>query len=271
MKFVEISEKDRENIFNSFKESYSWSQVAKSLKVSRAMLFKYKNGEYPLPIELFNKISNNFSNKVEYIEITKNKYLYKKVKKVELNETLSEIIGALAGDGHLNAKNFEVSVNCSILDKAYINYLKELFEKLFPNLLFKINSQHNKIKLRTYSISLANYLHEEYRLPLGRKMNKLHIPRQIIENPIFLKKYLRGLFDTDGSIYFRRNHEPVVEVISRDKTYLNEVKNCLLSLGFKCGSSGKNLYIYQKKMIHKFFKDIGSSNEKHLKKYTQIV
>lgn len=266
MKYVKLNKKDLEALFLKLKSKQSWTQIAESLNISRSMLFNYKNNAYPLPYSLFKQISDRVNYHAKYNIINKDRYIFKKIRKPLLTKELAEIIGALSGDGHINKNNYEVSITCSKLDKEYIYYLKEIFERLF-GLKFRIITQENIIRLKTYSKSLALFFHTIYGLPLGRKMNKLKIPAKVKDNDEVLKSYIRGLFDTDGSIYLRRQKDIVIEIISRDGRYLEEVREVLESLGFFCGISGKNLYIYQKKMISKFFRDIGSSNQKHLKKY----
>ena len=114
-------------------------------------------------------------------------------------------------------------------------------------------------------------MNKEYGIPIGKKKGQLHIPLQLQKNEGFLKSYLRGLFDTDGSLYFRRKSGKVISIISRDHSFLKEVKNALKQLNFSPSLSGKNLYIYNQEEINKFFSEIKPANSKHMKKYTNTI
>lgn len=267
--FAEIDKIHLEKLFQELKlrKRKSWADIATDIGISKAMLFNYKNGDYSIYKEVFDKILKITKSKFPYNTISKQRFLKKEIKKPYLTEEFSEILGALAGDGHISNSSYEISITCSSkLDKEYIYHLKPIFERLF-NLKFKVIIQDTRIRLKTYSKNLAFFLHKEYGLPLGSKKGKLKIPVKLKNNESFLKAYIRGLFDTDGSVYIRREKDLVIEIISADKNHLKEIKETLNFLGFYCGISGKNLHIYQKQMIRKFFMDIKPANSKHLKKY----
>lgn len=98
-------------------------------------------------------------------------------------------------------------------------------------------------------------------------MGKLKIPEQIKNSRRFLISYLRGLFDTDGTIYIRRKKDLVLEISSADGRFLKEVNESLCSLGFNSRKYKKHLSLYNKKDIVKFFNLIKPANSKHLKKF----
>ena len=270
--FINLSSYDRDRLFNlSRKRVGSWNKLYPKIGMSRSMFFNYLSGKYPIPEEIFLNLQKIAKIKIkEYTTLNKERYLEKKIKHPIFNEKLAEILGVLNGDGHVSKINFEVCVVGSILERDYYKYLKRLFEDVL-NLKFSISQQENRFRLRTYSKQLATFLNEEYGLPLGKKLGKLKIPNQILKSEKFIKSYIRGLFDTDGSFYIRRKKDAVVEIISADKFYLDEIRKSLISLGFSCGISGKNLYIYRKEVIAKFFKEIKPANTKHLKKYENYL
>lgn len=270
--FIDLKKEDRIKLFIFAKKNFnSWEELYPELKVSRSMFFKYLSGEYFVPYHIFLKLQKMAKIKIKnYRSINKNKYMEKDITPPFINEELAESFGVLNGDGHISNINYEICVVGSVLEKDYYIYLKKLFEKVF-NMKFVISKQKNILRLRTYSKKLSFFLNKEYGLPLGSKSGKLKVPRQFFKSKCLLKAYIRGLFDTDGSFYIRRNKDAVVEIISIDKSYLNNIRAVLNYLEIKCGISGKNLYIYQKKEIYKFFKEIKPANTKHLKKYERYL
>lgn len=266
--FIKLNAFERKGLFKKLKNKtgITWESLYSQLNVSRAMFYHYISGKYDLPEEIFFKLKKIAETDIEgYERIFKEKYIEKKVKTPEMGEDLAEIFGILNGDGHVS-EDSEICVVISSLEKEYFRHMKKLFEKTF-GLEFKRYQQTTRLKLRTYSKNLAKILNKNFGLPRGNKLKKLKIPRIVFNKKEWLRAYIRGLFDTDGSVYIRRKKDIVVEIISANPEYLKEIKNALNSLGFICGISGKNLYIYRKRMVSKFFKEIKPSNSKHLKKF----
>ena len=145
-----------------------------------------------------------------------------------------------------------------------------LLEAFSLHLSFSIQPQNTKLKLRAYSKQLADILHEDFGLPKGNKLGKLNVPKQVLLKKALLKSYVRGLFDTDGSVYLRRNKDQVVNISSADKMYLMQIKEALNSLGVNSSISKKNIYVYKKQDVDKFFKIIKPANSKHLKRYEKF-
>lgn len=269
--FVRLKEEDREKLFSNFKSNKdcSWEDIYPELGVSRSMFFNYLSGKYDIPLQIFRQIEKVTDvNISDYKELEKDKFSKKEVEEFSLNQDLSEILGILGGDGYLSPDNYEISVTLNSQEKNYALYVKDLFEEIFE-IDFNLRKQENTLRIKTYSKEIVNQLNKNYNTPLGRKKGQLTIPKNIKNSQHLSKFYIRGLFDTDGSIYLRREIEPVLEIISRDKDFLEEVKRTLEFLGFNPGISGKNLYIYKIGSINKFFKDIKPANEKHLEKFRQ--
>jgi len=78
---------------------------------------------------------------------------------------------------------------------------------------------------------------------------------------------LRGLFDTDGTIYVRRGKDMVAGYSSADKKFLSEISEVLKDLGFQNYKGRRHICIYDQKLIKMFFNIIKPANSKHLKKF----
>ena len=187
---------------------------------------------------------------------------------------LAELLGVLAGDGHVSRINYEISVTChKKLDKDYINNrVSKLFLDLFSiDAKIRESKENNVVRCSVHSKMLSEYLTTNFLIPRGKKKGKLHIPTQIRTEKELLIPYIRGLFDTDGSIYCRRKKSLVVSIISRDPVFLHEVKTCLTGLGYSPSVSGKNLYLYTQEEIKRFFREIKPANLKHLNRYDNFI
>jgi DNA-binding transcriptional regulator WhiA len=257
------------------KSKLTWNALAHFLNLSRGMIFFYANSKSKIPKENYEKLCQLIKIKPvhkSYIIIKNKTLIIKEVK--ETNENLAELLGILAGDGHLSNINHEISVTCHRKDdKEYIlNHVSRLFRDLFEvNVKIKEQDHNNTIKSVVNSKMLSLFLTSKFKIPKGKKKGSLRIPKQILKRKKLLRSYIRGLFDTDGSFYLRRKTSMVVSIASRDPPYLDEVKQALMFLGYNPSVSGKNLYIYRQEQIKRFFEEIGSSNKKHKNKYDNFI
>tara|TARA_Y100000310_G_C20698409_1_gene827380 strand:- start:5929 stop:6777 length:849 start_codon:yes stop_codon:yes gene_type:complete len=271
--FIKLKPNDRRILFNSIKENIgdSWEKFYPQLKISRSSFFNYLSGRYDIPKNIFIQFEKVSRVEIkDYEEINKDVYLEKKVKISRMNSNLAEIFGILNGDGHLAPINKEVCVVGNLNEENYLIYLKNLFEKSF-GLKFTLYEQPHSLKLRVYSKELFKLLDEKYNLPKGNKLGKLKIPKEVLRSKNWLRCYIKGLYDTDGSFYLRRKKDPVVQITSADPEFLSEVRNALISLNFDIALGDQRTFIYKKDHIDRFFKEIKPANPKHLKNYQNYL
>ncbi|MBW2966327.1 LAGLIDADG family homing endonuclease [Candidatus Woesearchaeota archaeon] len=85
------------------------------------------------------------------------------------------------------------------------------------------------------------------------------------------KKFLiRGLFDTDGTIFAKKNEGyryPYIGFTSKNKIFLKQVQILLRKKGYPFYTNNDNLFMKGIKNIKKWMKDVGTSNSKHKFKY----
>ncbi len=269
-KFLLLEERDRIRLFKDVREKtgISFNKLPSFLGISRTSFFNYYSKGLPLPVEIFKKLQKISKIKIKnYQELEKKRFSRNFAKIPPLGEALAEIIGAINGDGHLSEQNYEVNIVSDVREKNYQIYLKGLFKELF-GLEPSLNKMRNSaIKLRVYSQDIHNHLSIEYGLPIGKKKGNLAIPQKIKKSKKLLKTYLRGVFDTDGSFYLRRNHEPVIQITSADKRFLTELKESLEFLEFNVSKGDQRIFVYGESQAIKFFKSIKPANHKHLKKF----
>jgi len=204
-------------------------------------------------------------------------------KNIEMNEFVAEEIGIHMGDGMMNVylnksngkKVYLIKISGDpIEDKPYYDFwVKPLIfsgygKEVKPKLL-----KWNEYGVRFNSRDIILFKHK-LGLPLGEKKN-MKIPKEIKENEEFLKRFLRGVFDTDGSITFIREADriptiPEILLSSPDRVFVSEISNALSKLGFDF-SQGKGkvsrIAIQGEEGVSLFLKEIGLRNLKHLSKW----
>lgn len=197
-------------------------------------------------------------------------------KKPRFSECLAEFVGIVLGDGGISDHQIAITLH-RITDKQYGKYISILIKKLF-NIQVSVYKSP-KFLADDYVISrtgLVNYCVEKLGLRKGNKIkNQVDIPEWIKKNDKFLTSCIRGLVDTDGSIY---NHKYSVngkeysykkmDFISLSKPLALSVYNFLKDIGTNPGYyNKKDIKIENVKGLKKYFKVVGTHNPKHLKRY----
>jgi len=273
MQYLDIPKREQNNFLKEAKDKLqlTWKDFASFLGVNRSMIYFYANGSSHLPLKSYIFICNKINRQLDIVPTIEISNKIKNLNFPIFCEKLAEFLGILAGDGHINDESYEVSVALDKnSDKEYSRYVECLFTELFG---FKpaFFHQNNVTRIKTYSKSLVSHLAEVFGRVNGGKVNKLHIPQIVWDDKKYLSAFLRGVFDTDGSFHRHRKNDAVVEFTSCDKPFLQEIVKALDILGFRASSSGKNIYIYAKQDIKRFFEIVGSSNPKNLKKYQYFL
>ena len=212
--------------------------------------------------------------KTHMIKKTGFKLLKKIVVPIRSNE-LAEAIGILIGDGAIT--KYQVKVTLSLYtDREYALYVKQLFETLFQtsSTLLAVKA-HSTIDILISSKALVNLL-MNFGLPLGNKVKQeIDIPQWIKDNRSLAKSCLRGVFDTDGSVYIdphngtKRQYKSInIAFTNASLKLLNSIYTILINQGFHpTTTSRRSIRLRRKSDIIKYFRIIGSSNPKHIKRY----
>jgi len=142
-------------------------------------------------------------------------------------------------------------------------------------------------KVGIYGFYIFNYkivdFFKDFGILHGSKIN-IKVPKEILTNDNLIKRFLRGLFDTDGSLYFERNkgnnrnNQPRIKLGMVSKKLIKEVKFLLESQGLNPmlkkpykGKKDKNyvhsVLIYRKSDVKNYIRIIGFKNSKHYTKW----
>lgn len=208
-------------------------------------------------------------------------------------EKLAELLGAHIGDG------------CISINKRYSMYYlggdlieeREYHDSWVSKLLNQVMKDLKKPKVKykeypstgiygcyIFNKEVVNFFLEKG-ICFGQKINQ-GIPDFILKEDKLIKRFIRGLFDTDGNIYFDKNRScknpinnvPIIKLGTTSLKLANQVVFSLTKLGFNPrlkkpyqGKRDKNpvhtVLIYRRKDIRKYIKEIGFKNSKHLTKW----
>lgn len=187
---------------------------------------------------------------------------------------LAELLGILAGDGHIDKYQVSVTTN-SDTDLEHANYTSKLFKKLF-SIQAPIKFIKNKRACAVVVSSKAVCLFlVRLGMVRGHKIRSgLRMPRWVRARKNYRAAFVRGLFDTDGCVYVdthrihgREYKNMGMAFTNRCLPLLKEFKATLESIGLHPTQKTKYaVFLRRKDDIRRYFDFIGSSNEKHLNK-----
>ncbi|MEK6948261.1 MAG: LAGLIDADG family homing endonuclease [Nanoarchaeota archaeon] len=192
---------------------------------------------------------------------------------------LAEFVGIMLGDGNIYCSKekgvYQIKVtNNSETDKEYLlNYVRPLAKKLFGvDGTISFDKNRKGINLRIAGIELFKFLLSIGLVEGDKIINEVTIPKWVKENNVLLIACLRGLFDTDGTIFqankIRYPKRLNIGFKNNNKKLLFEVRDSLISLGFHPTNTKRNaIFLCRSNEIKLFMKNIGFSNIKHSSKY----
>lgn len=211
---------------------------------------------------------------------------------------LAEFLGWHVGDGciSINKRYSEYALAGDISEEYpfYKNIITPAFNSIFKHRLKKqvVLKKYESVGvcgIYVFDKDFVSNLQKEYGLISGKKIN-IQIPR-ILKTINQKKQFLRGLFDTDGSIYFCKSnvktkkdsvytvfhYKPKIKLATISKRLINQVYKMLSDLGFtprlysprKQKKNENFMYpvvLDTKKDTKKWIQEIGFRSAKHLTK-----
>lgn len=195
---------------------------------------------------------------IKTIPYLKPNYTNKKILKcIPYSKELSEFIGIMCGDGHISDE--QVFVFLGNKSDDYGRYIIDLFRKLFDNDLKVVKRDKKYLILYLGFRELSRFL-----MDMGLVKNKVkeqvRVPKWILTDKDFMRVFIRGFFDTDGSIYKLR-WGAQISFCNRSVQLLKDARKMLSLLGFHPSKiSVCHLYLTQKSDLKRFLDEIGSNN-----------
>jgi hypothetical protein len=191
-----------------------------------------------------------------------------------LNSKFAEFMGALAGDGHLSATHDIYRVEITLdgrEDRYYARFIARCFQDLFglsPRLNWR--NDQNCVQVMVHSKKVHKFLSQSF--VVGKK-DSLWVPNWI-DSEKEISAYLRGLIDTDGSLFFakrgmyERNSYPVIELKMEDCGFLDEVEDLLETLDIEFYRASYNkIQLNGEKKLKKWMSKVGFSNPSRSSRY----
>ena len=185
------------------------------------------------------------------------------------NCEFAEFLGIYFGDGSATENPPVVTVSLSYSEeKEYASFVCALLHKVFGIKAGVV--EHRKvdnIQVRIYRINLVRFLKANIKRDHG-------IPDWIKVNSSFLTAFIRGLMDCEASVYrVEKGKKRIrIELKIHNKKLLEDMNNALHSLGYHplIYLERNRLALARQEEVDRYFKEIGSHNPKHMKRYLSL-
>lgn len=187
---------------------------------------------------------------------------------VDRTVELAEFIGIMLGDGHVSPT--QVTVTLGKKDR-YAPYVTQIMKRLFG-----VDPRSTFSKDGDQTVYIGSTVVVRWLLAMGLVRNKVReqvgIPLWIFETAEFMQAALRGLFDTDGSVYKLASNNLQISFTNHSEPLLDAVRLMLQKLKF-CPSriSTGRIYLTRQQDCARFFEQIGFKNLKHRDRFISFV
>lgn len=188
---------------------------------------------------------------------------------------LAEFVGIMMGDGGMTERQLTITLH-HINDLEYSYFVSKLIKKLFGVTPIVRHVETKSVNIILVSRSLLMiYLHK-LGLPFGNKVKQnFDIPSWVKESPDYMIACIRGLVDTDGSVFthrYRVNGKlyryKKLSFCSASPPLRTTVMAFLREHEFHVHlSRGIDIRIESREGMARYMGLIGSHNPKHLKRY----
>lgn len=193
---------------------------------------------------------------------------------MELNENTAELIGAVIGDGNIYRKDNHYRIGFTghpVTDKDYFIYLQNLIKKEW-NKDGKIVDRGNKIQMIINSKENCLFLINDMKIIYGKEKSlKAKIPEQIKNNWNFMKSFIRGITDTDGTVFVAKKpgieKYPSIEITSINKKLLEQIKSSLEERNFRVA----NIWQFERREDKRDCYRLALNGQKNLRKWIDEI
>ncbi len=193
---------------------------------------------------------------------------------VDKTEKMAEFIGILLGDGNIyiqeSTGNYQIRIAFDATrETGFLKYVNVLVNRLFDTTFY--------IKYhRTVNIMYLCKGSKEICSRLKKILPESRIPDWVFQDNKLITSCIRGLIDTDGSIFRMSRKDPHLLRIGFKNTnqgLLKDFKNGLEILGYHPSKiiRKESVCLSRQGEIKKYIKDIRFNNPKHIKRYRDLA
>lgn len=181
---------------------------------------------------------------------------------------LAEFFGIMMGDGKLS--HFQVAVTLGSKEVDYANYVCELMEVVFAGKATIITNYSKSYRIVYLGSTLASNWLKNEGLVYNKVLSQVDVPSWVFRRTDYMKRFVRGFFDTDGSVY-KLKYGIQISFTNYSRPLLASLQWMLERLGYRVSKiSGPRFYITKNQDVRRFFKEIDPHNKRHIKRFSSF-
>ncbi len=171
---------------------------------------------------------------------------------LEKNGNLAEFIGVVLGDGHICVypRSEELRIISNSNNPGFIQRYANFIEKIFKKRPYVVSSQStNSTKIGFYE----KFISKRIGIPSGARKNlEIDVPLWILKNKQYIVRYLRGLYEAEGSFCVHKPTSTYKLLFSnRNASMLGNVYKLVKLLGFHPHKSKYQVQVSRKVEVYK--------------------
>jgi len=248
------------------KSSMNQKEIARKIGCCKDTLIRSKKNNWVdgRKLKEILKIGEIPTNSIEVIKISCKGKTSLTIPKID--EDFAYFTGLVIGDGNFNVNSLRFTTASEQLLKKFESFIKTLGFEIGKDKSRKYDYYVCSKSLLTFFYALG--------LPEKDKAANVKIPNIFFSNYYLLSSVLRGIYDTDGSIY-----KSIIEFTTKSKILAQEVLIALSCFGVFAiikdkivnGKKYKKLVIQDVYNRRLFFKEIGFSKNEKMKKLKKTL
>lgn len=133
----------------------------------------------------------------------------------------------------MGSYNYEIGYGTNPKEEQYFHEVLGLYKRIFNPIKVRV-LRRLAVEFRFCS-KKGQELLKSVGFPIGRKLNFLRVPEFIFNNKEWMKRFLRGVVDTDGNVYWRKSynkHYLVISWITTAPSFAEDLVRLLAQLGY---------------------------------------
>ena len=195
---------------------------------------------------------------------------------MKITPKLAELVGIIMGDGYIYTGHGKYQIGIvgnQNTDKAYFEKIKSLILSEC-NKEVKIKERERGLRINFYSKETVDLLVNYFKIPSGKKSDKILIPDNIISDWNLAKYTIRGLVDTDGSVFVTKKpgilKYPSIELNTINQKLAIQIREILIKNDFRVTKIWGHLSLKGYKNCKRSYK-ICLNGQNNLKKWIKEI
>jgi len=133
----------------------------------------------------------------------------------------------------MSSHTTEIGYGTSPKEEQYFQEVLQLYRKIFDHPITRI-LRRLAVEFRFCSRT-GQQLLKEVGFPRGKKLDYLRAPKFVFDNKEYMKRFLRGVIDTDGHVYWRKsfnNYYLIIYWVTTAPIFAEDLVEMLRRLGY---------------------------------------